>query len=56
MPALTSGIKAPNLTLPTTHGEKFSLSDALKRGPVVLAFFKVTCPVCQYAFPLYERA
>ncbi len=21
----------------------------------MLAFFKVTCPVCQYAFPMYER-
>src|SRR5690242_828898 len=56
MPALVSGVKAPDFTLPTTHGDSFSLKDALQRGPVVLAFFKVTCPVCQYAFPLYERA
>jgi peroxiredoxin len=56
MPALSTGTKAPDFTLPTTNGDKFSLADALKRGPVVLAFFKVTCPVCQYAFPLYERA
>jgi peroxiredoxin len=55
MPALNTGIKAPDFTLPTTHGDKFSLADALRRGPVVLAFFKVTCPVCQYAFPLYDR-
>ena len=27
----------------------------MKRGPVVLAFFKVSCPVCQYAFPILER-
>lgn len=56
MPALNTGTKAPDFTLPTTTGDKFSLADALRRGPVVLAFFKVTCPVCQYAFPLYERA
>jgi peroxiredoxin len=56
MPALVSGIKAPDFTLTSTHGDNFSLADALKRGPVVLAFFKVTCPVCQYAAPLYERA
>jgi len=24
-------------------------------GPVVLAFFKVSCPTCQYAFPFLER-
>ena len=23
--------------------------------PVVLAFFKVSCPICQYAFPFLER-
>ncbi len=26
-----------------------------RKGPVVLAFFKVSCPVCQYAFPFLER-
>ena len=56
MPALNTETKAPDFTLPSTTGDKFSLADALRRGPVVLAFFKVTCPVCQYAFPLYERA
>lgn len=55
MPALNTGTKAPDFTLPTTTGDKFSLATALRRGPVVLAFFKVTCPVCQYAFPLYDR-
>jgi peroxiredoxin len=56
MPALNTGTKAPDFTLTTTHGDKFSLKDALKRGPVILAFFKITCPVCQYAFPYYDRA
>ena len=31
------------------------MADALTRGPVLLAFFKVSCPTCQYAFPFYER-
>lgn len=56
MAALNTGTKAPDFTLPTTDGESFSLKDALTRGPVVLAFFKITCPVCQYAFPYYDRA
>ena len=55
MPALTAGVTAPDFTLPTLQGGSFSLADALKRGPVVLAFFKITCPVCQYAFPFIER-
>ncbi len=55
MPALIAGKKAPAVGLPDTHGKSFSLRDALRRGPVLLAFFKVTCPVCQYVMPLVER-
>lgn len=55
MPALEAGITAPDFTLPTVEGKQVSLSEALKKGPVLLAFFKVSCPVCQYAFPFFER-
>jgi peroxiredoxin len=55
MPALSAGAMAPDFTLPTLDGNQFSLARALERGPVVLAFFKITCPVCQYAFPFIER-
>lgn len=55
MAALTAGTKAPDFSLPAVDGSKFSLQDALQRGPVVAAFFKVSCPVCQYAFPYFER-
>ena len=27
----------------------------MERGPVVAAFFKVSCPVCQFTFPFLER-
>jgi len=55
MAALTPGTTAPDFTLPTTDGKTFSLRDALAGGSVVAAFFKVSCPVCQYAFPFLER-
>jgi peroxiredoxin len=55
MAALTAGTSAPNFKLQTIEGKEFSLRDALTRGPVVAAFFKVSCPVCQYAFPFLER-
>ena len=55
MEALTSGTKAPQFELPTMDGSKFSLQDALERGPVLAVFFKVSCPICQYAFPYFER-
>jgi peroxiredoxin len=55
MVTLTAGATAPDFRLPTLDGQEFALSQALKKGPVVLAFFKVSCPVCQYAFPYFER-
>jgi peroxiredoxin len=55
MAALTAGRTAPDFNLPTIDGKQFSLQEALLRGPVVAAFFKISCPVCQYAFPFLER-
>lgn len=55
MAALTTGTKAPDFELRTLDGKPFSLSGELARGAVVLAFFKVSCPTCQYTFPFLER-
>jgi peroxiredoxin len=55
MSALSAGTRAPEFTLTTVDGKQISLQEALRKGPVVLAFFKVSCPVCQYAFPFYQR-
>jgi peroxiredoxin len=55
MSALIAGTKAPHFELPAMDGSRFSLQDALARGPVLAIFFKVSCPVCQYAFPYFER-
>ncbi len=32
-----------------------TLADLISHGPVLLAFFKVSCPVCQLTFPYLER-
>ena len=55
MAALPAGTKAPEISLPSLDGGKFSLQAALKQGPVLAAFYKVSCPVCQYTFPFLER-
>jgi len=55
MAAIESGKQAPAFALPLMSGGNFSLAEALGRGPVVLAFFKISCPVCQFAFPYLER-
>jgi len=55
MAALKPGTKAPAVELPSLGGGTFSLGDSLSKGAVALAFFKVSCPVCQYAFPYFDR-
>jgi peroxiredoxin len=66
MTALPSGTKAPDFSLPMVVRGKnepaqrakdsdFSLQAAFEKGPVLAAFFKVSCPTCQYAFPFLER-
>ena len=55
MQALNAGTQAPQFELPAMDGSKFSLQDALTRGPVLAVFFKISCPTCQYALPYFER-
>ncbi|HTS75191.1 MAG TPA: redoxin domain-containing protein [Bryobacteraceae bacterium] len=52
---LKAGIKAPPFTLADASGVKQSLSDILKRGPALVALYKVSCPVCQLTFPFLDR-
>ncbi len=55
MAALAPGKTAPDFSLPAMDGTQFSLREALERGPVLAAFFKISCPTCQYAFPFLQR-
>ena len=56
---LQAGARAPDFRLPLLSGDRAggetSLHDLIADGPVLLAFFKVTCPVCQLTFPFLER-
>lgn len=49
------GKLAPAFELNSMEGETYSLQGLLTRGPVLVAFFKVSCPTCQYTFPFLER-
>ena len=55
MSALSPGKTAPPITLATVDGTKVSLAEALTKGPVLAAFFKVSCPTCQFTFPFLQR-
>jgi peroxiredoxin len=52
---LDTGTRAPDFQLTALDGGHRSLSELLSRGPAVLAFFKVSCPICQMTFPYLER-
>jgi peroxiredoxin len=43
---LQPGVSAPDISLPGLDGSAWNLREALLHGPVVLAFFKISCPTC----------
>jgi peroxiredoxin len=49
------GSRAPDFRLARLDGGEATLAELLTNGPILLAFFKVTCPVCQLTFPFLER-
>jgi peroxiredoxin len=53
--ALPSGETAPPISLSDTSGKKRSLAETLQNGPVLAAFFKVSCPTCQFTMPFLSR-
>ena len=56
---LRSGVRAPDFALPRMENGAVAgaveLRQMLQKGPVLLAFFKSTCPVCQMTLPFLER-
>jgi peroxiredoxin len=52
---VSAGAKAPSFRLPALDGSTRSLEDILAAGPVLLAFYKISCPVCQLTAPYLER-
>jgi peroxiredoxin len=49
------GDNAPDFQLEDTFGRQKSLEDLIANKPALLAFYKVSCPVCQYTLPFLER-
>ena len=52
---LDPGVRAPAFHLKDVSGSEVSLADLLATGPVLIAFFKVSCPTCQYTLPFLQR-
>ncbi|MCL4852147.1 MAG: TlpA family protein disulfide reductase [Bryobacteraceae bacterium] len=52
---LEKGSRAPDFSLADLQGEVVSAWQILSQGPVLFAFFKISCPVCQLTLPFLER-
>ena len=55
MTHIVAGNMARGFSLKALDGTEYSLQKLLQEGPIVVAFFKVSCPVCQFTFPFLER-
>src|SRR6202049_1385080 len=55
MTHVNAGTAAPAFSLKGLDGKDYSLPALLQKGPVVAAFFKISCPVCQFTFPFLQR-
>ncbi len=55
MTHIVAGNIAPGFSLKSLDNKEYSLATLVERGPVVAAFFKISCPVCQFTFPFLER-
>lgn len=52
---IPAGTTAPAIVLNDLDGNRMRLADALKKGPVLVAFFKVNCTTSQFTLPFLQR-
>ena len=55
MTHVDAGRTAPAFSLKGLDGTTYSLEALRHKGLVVAAFFKISCPVCQFTFPFLQR-
>ncbi len=54
--ALAAGDIAPEFTLPNTVGQPVALADLLRRGPLIVSFYRgIWCPYCNLELRAYQR-
>jgi peroxiredoxin len=52
---VSPGSQSPQFTLHDLNGAPHSLTALLSTGPVLLAIYKISCPVCQLTLPFLNR-
>lgn len=53
--SVEAGVQAPPFRLTSLDESTRSLDDILAHGPALLAFYKISCPVCQLTAPYLQR-
>lgn len=53
---LAAGATTPSVSLRDLAGNTIPLQQLTAEGPVLLAFYKGSCPVCQFTLPYLDRA
>jgi peroxiredoxin len=55
--ALQEGQKVPDFTLPDAYGQEYTLSELLKKGPVVITFYRgIWCNFCSLEMNAYQSS
>ncbi len=52
---LDPGTRVPDARFTRLEGGEATIQEIVDGGPVLLVFFKDTCPVCQFTLPYLER-
>jgi len=52
---LKTGVNAPAIEVVDLGGKAWRLEQALTKGPVLLAFIKISCPTCRLTLPFLQR-
>ena len=55
MALLETGTKAPDFKLSGTDSQTYSLKEKSAADLTLIAFFKISCPTCQFTFPFLEK-
>lgn len=55
MPTRAAGDAVVDFTFKGVDGKTYSTAEARKNGLLMLVFYKVTCPVCQFNNPYMEK-
>ncbi|MEJ5253098.1 MAG: TlpA family protein disulfide reductase [Chthonomonadetes bacterium] len=55
MPTRTAGDAVVDFTFKGVDGKTYSTAETRKNGLLMLVFYKVTCPVCQFNNPYMEK-